>query len=88
MFILDEPTRALHASDVSRLLPVLRELTDRRHSVVVVEHDIDVIRNADWVVDLGPGGGEAGGTVPSSGPPDGLASAARSSTGRFVGGGS
>ncbi|MCR9246837.1 MAG: ATP-binding cassette domain-containing protein [bacterium] len=84
LFVLDEPTTGLHPSDVARLLPVLRELAERGHTVIAVEHDPAVIRNADWVIDLGPGTGSAGGQVLYSGPPKGLRTVSSSVTARYL----
>jgi excinuclease ABC subunit A len=74
----------LHYADVQRLLEVLDDLVQRGDTVVVVEHNLDVIRNCDWVVDLGPGGGEAGGRLLAEGPPEAIAAAAESHTGRYL----
>jgi excinuclease ABC subunit A len=84
LYLLDEPTVGLHFADVQRLLEVLDDLTGRGDTVVVVEHNLDVIRNSDWVVDLGPGGGEEGGWVVAQGPPEAVEAEPRSWTGRFL----
>jgi excinuclease ABC subunit A len=84
LYLLDEPTVGLHFADVQRLLQVLDDLTERGDTVVVVEHNLDVIRNADWIVDLGPEGGEAGGHLVAEGPPERIAEAEDSWTGRFL----
>jgi excinuclease ABC subunit A len=84
LYLLDEPTVGLHYADVQRLLEVLDDLTARGDTVVAVEHNLDVIRNSDWVVDLGPEGGEAGGRLVAEGPPEVIAATAGSWTGRFL----
>ncbi len=85
LYLLDEPTVGLHFADVQRLLEVLDDLIARGDTVVVVEHNLDVIRNADWIVDLGPEGGERGGRLVTEGPPEAVAAHAESWTGRFLG---
>jgi excinuclease ABC subunit A len=84
LYLLDEPTVGLHMSDVQRLLDILERLVERGHTVVCVEHNLDVIRNADWLVDLGPGGGDAGGRLVAEGTPDDVAQVDESWTGRFL----
>jgi excinuclease ABC subunit A len=84
LYVLDEPTVGLHFVDVQRLLDVLDELTRRGDTVVVVEHNLDLIRNCDWVVDLGPDGGEGGGRLLAQGPPETIMAAEASWTGRFL----
>ena len=84
LFIFDEPTIGLHPLDVETLLRVLRSLVDAGATVVVIEHDLDMIANADWIVDMGPGGGEAGGTVVCCGTPRAVASCPASVTGRYL----
>ncbi len=84
LYLLDEPTVGLHYADVQRLLEVLDELVARGDTVVLVEHNLDVIRNADWVIDLGPEGGAGGGRVVAEGPPETIAAAADSWTGKFL----
>jgi excinuclease ABC subunit A len=84
LYLLDEPTVGLHYSDVQRLLEVLDDLVGRGDTVIVVEHNLDVIRNCDWVVDLGPEGGSGGGELVAEGPPEHVATVERSWTGRFL----
>jgi excinuclease ABC subunit A len=84
LYLLDEPTVGLHFADVQRLLDVLDELTERGDTVVVVEHNLDVIRNSDWVVDLGPEGGDRGGRLLAEGPPESIEATADSWTGKFL----
>ncbi|HET7573771.1 MAG TPA: excinuclease ABC subunit UvrA, partial [Solirubrobacterales bacterium] len=84
LYILDEPTTGLHFADVQRLLDVLGRLVDAGNTVVVIEHNLDVIKTADWLVDLGPEGGEAGGEIVATGTPEEVAAVAGSYTGRFL----
>jgi len=84
LYLLDEPTVGLHFADVQRLLEVLDDLTTRGDTVVVVEHNLDVIRNCDWVIDLGPEGGEGGGRLLAEGPPEVIVDCEESWTGRFL----
>jgi excinuclease ABC subunit A len=84
LYVLDEPTVGLHYADVQRLLEVLDDLVARGDTVVVVEHNLDVIRCSDWVVDLGPDGGDRGGEMVACGPPEVVAAAGASHTGRFL----
>jgi excinuclease ABC subunit A len=84
MFILDEPTTGLHSDDIRRLLDVLNRLVDQSNSVLVIEHNLDVIKTADWVIDLGPEGGAAGGRVVVAGTPEDVAACEESYTGRFL----
>ncbi len=84
MFVFDEPTIGLHPLDVQTLLDVFQKLIDRGATVVVIEHDLDVIRNADYVIDMGPGGGEAGGRIVACGTPDEIRRCKESRTGEFL----
>ncbi len=84
LYILDEPTTGLHMHEVGKLISVLRRLVDRGATVVVIEHNLDVVRAADFVLDLGPGGGESGGFIVSRGQPEEIANDPRSVTGRFL----
>ncbi|WP_456339988.1 hypothetical protein [Streptomyces liliiviolaceus] len=84
LYLLDEPTAGLHPADVALLLRQLHRLVDAGNTVVVVEHDLDTIATADWVVDLGPGGGDAGGRVIAEGPPAKVAKARRSATAPYL----
>jgi excinuclease ABC subunit A len=84
IYLLDEPTTGLHFDDVRRLLTVLSRLVDQGNTVLVIEHNLDVIKTADWVIDLGPEGGSGGGTVVATGTPEQLATVEASHTGRFL----
>jgi excinuclease ABC subunit A len=84
LYLLDEPTTGLHAEDVRKLLKVLDDLVDEGHTVLVIEHNLDVLKNADHVIDLGPGGGPEGGELVVAGPPESLVENPRSITGRYL----
>jgi excinuclease ABC subunit A len=84
MYILDEPTTGLHFADVEHLLGVLGRLVDAGNTVVVIEHNLDVIKTADWIIDLGPEGGEAGGEIVATGRPEDVAANPASYTGQHL----
>jgi excinuclease ABC subunit A len=84
LYILDEPTTGLHSDDIRRLLVVLNRLVDQNNSVLVIEHNLDVIKTADWVVDLGPEGGAGGGRIVAAGTPEDISACAESYTGQFL----
>jgi excinuclease ABC subunit A len=84
LYIFDEPTTGLHFDDVSKLLSAFRRLMDAGGSILVIEHNLEVIKTADWVIDLGPEGGERGGYVMGAGPPEAIAELPNSYTGQFL----
>ncbi len=84
LYILDEPTTGLHFEDVAKLLAVLQELVDQGNTVVVIEHNLEVIKTADYIVDLGPEGGDGGGRIVATGSPEEVAQNPASHTGRFL----
>jgi len=84
LYILDEPTTGLHFQDIEMLLGVLQRLRDQGNTIVVIEHNLDVIKTADWIVDMGPEGGNRGGTIVCSGPPERVASTPESHTGSYL----
>ncbi|MGE3679294.1 MAG: excinuclease ABC subunit UvrA, partial [Burkholderiales bacterium] len=84
LYILDEPTTGLHFHDIQLLLDVLHRLRDAGNTVVVIEHNLDVVKTADWVIDLGPEGGDGGGRIVVAGPPESVAKEAASHTGRYL----
>ncbi len=84
LYILDEPTTGLHFEDVRKLIKVLKRLVDKGNTVLVIEHNLDVIKSADWIIDLGPEGGEKGGRIVVEGPPEKVAECKKSYTGRFL----
>jgi excinuclease ABC subunit A len=85
LYILDEPTTGLHFHDIKQLLEVLVKLRDHGNTIVVIEHNLDVIKTADWIVDLGPEGGSGGGRIIATGTPEDVAACAGSFTGEFLG---
>jgi excinuclease ABC subunit A len=84
IYVLDEPTTGLHFEDVSKLLTVLHSLVDKGNTVIVIEHNLDVIKTADWIIDMGPEGGSGGGTLVADGTPEFVASVEESYTGQFL----
>jgi excinuclease ABC subunit A len=84
LYILDEPTTGLHFEDIKKLLTVLHKLVNAGNTLVVVEHNLDVIKSADWIIDIGPEGGAAGGHIMAEGRPEQVAKVAESHTGRFL----
>lgn len=84
LYILDEPTTGLHFQDIQHLLDVLRKLVHKGNTVIIIEHNLDIIKNADWIIDLGPEGGEDGGTLIAEGPPGFIADTTASYTGQFL----
>ncbi len=84
LYVLDEPTTGLHFADIAKLLTVLNRLADRGDTLVVIEHNLDVIKCADWIIDLGPEGGDGGGTVVATGTPEDVAKAKGSFTGAYL----
>lgn len=84
IYVLDEPTTGLHMADVDKLVHVLQRLTESGNSVLVIEHNLDVIKVADWIVDLGPEGGDGGGTILCEGTPETVAACEQSYTGQFL----
>ena len=84
VYILDEPTTGLHFADVQKLLEVLHMLVDKGNTVIVIEHNLDVIKNSDWIIDLGPEGGENGGTIIGEGTPESIVKNKLSLTGKHL----
>ena len=84
LYVLDEPTTGLHYYDVDNLLKILRELVDKGNTVIVVEHNLDVIRNSDWIIDLGPEGGDTGGEIVAQGTVEDIMAEKSSYTGQFL----
>jgi excinuclease ABC subunit A len=83
-YILDEPTTGLHFADVQKLLDVLNRLVNLGNTVVVIEHNMDVIKNSDWIIDLGPEGGDEGGRIVATGTPEKIAASPGSYTGKYL----
>ncbi|MBQ7234847.1 MAG: excinuclease ABC subunit UvrA, partial [Kiritimatiellae bacterium] len=84
LYLLDEPTTGLHFDDVAKLMRLLLRLRDQGNTIVVIEHNIDVMKCADWIIDLGPGGGDAGGTLVCEGPVEAVRACKKSVTGKFL----
>lgn len=84
VYILDEPTTGLSLSDVAKLIQVLHQLRDKGHTLVIIEHQLDVVKSCDWVIDLGPEGGERGGHIIATGTPEDVAGDSNSPTGHFL----
>jgi excinuclease ABC subunit A len=84
LYILDEPTTGLHLADIEKLLLVLNRLVDQGNTVIIIEHNLDVIKTADYLIDLGPEGGDKGGQLVAAGTPEEVAQAPESHTGRFL----
>ena len=84
VYILDEPTTGLHFEDIRKLLEVLQELVDSGNTVIVIEHNLDVIKTADWIIDIGPEGGDGGGQVIATGTPEDICAAKGSITGEYL----
>lgn len=84
LYILDEPTTGLHMADVHKLIQILQRLTEQNNTLVVIEHNLDVIKSADNIIDLGPEGGDGGGTIVATGTPEKIAKCSESYTGKFL----
>jgi len=84
VYILDEPTTGLHFADVQKLLEVLNRLVKLGNTIIIIEHNMDVIKNSDWIIDLGPEGGDGGGTIVATGTPEQVAQNPRSYTGQYL----
>ena len=84
LYILDEPTTGLHFQDIQHLLEVLRKLVDKGNSVIIIEHNLDIIKNSDWIIDIGPEGGYEGGNIIAQGTPEEIARTEHSYTGQFL----
>ena len=84
LYVMDEPTTGLHFQDVKMLVNVIQKLVDKRNTVIVIEHNLDLIKASDWIIDLGPEGGKGGGTIIAEGTPKHIAKIEKSHTGRFL----
>ena len=84
LYILDEPTTGLHVDDVVRLLQIVQKLVDEGNTVVVIEHNLEIIKSADWIIDLGPEGGEKGGEIVATGTPEQVSRVDKSYTGQYL----
>jgi excinuclease ABC subunit A len=84
LYILDEPTTGLHFADIDLLLKVLHQLRDAGNTIIIIEHNLDVIKTADWIIDMGPEGGDGGGQVVAQGTPEDVAANPNSHTGRYL----
>ncbi len=84
VYILDEPTTGLHFEDIRKLLDVINGLVDKGNSVIVIEHNLDVIKTSDWIIDMGPEGGAGGGTIVAQGTPEDIMAVPESYTGKFL----
>jgi excinuclease ABC subunit A len=84
LYILDEPTTGLHSSDIKKLLEVIQQLVDQGNSMVIIEHNMDVIKTADWIIDIGPKGGSSGGELVACGTPEDIIKVERSITGQYL----
>ena len=84
LYILDEPTTGLHFEDINKLVRVLQRLADQGHTLLIIEHNLDVIKCADWIIDLGPEGGDKGGAIVAVGTPEQVAKHGSSHTGRYL----
>jgi excinuclease ABC subunit A len=84
VYVLDEPTTGLHFEDIRKLLGVLQSLVDKGNTVIVIEHNLDVVKSADYIIDLGPEGGSGGGTIVAAGTPEQVAETTGSHTGEFL----
>jgi excinuclease ABC subunit A len=86
LYVLDEPTTGLHFADIHNLLNVLNRLADMGNTIIIIEHNLDVVKCADWIIDLGPEGGDAGGYIVAQGTPEQIAACKDSYTGQFLAG--